>query len=229
VASLEDELAETEGFAAQAAHELLTPLLMTETFADIVADRLKGGEHAQSRSDLQAVGRNAARTRRTVEGLLREATRAGRPPRFERVDLDVIARDVVAMLGPEQEHRQARIEIGRLPLVSGEPDLLGAVLVNLLVNALKYNPRRGGVIHVHGERADGWCAIHVDDEAPQLPEDERERIFEAYHRGRRERRVRGAGLGLTICRRIVERHGGTIAVGPAPGGGNRFTFTVPAA
>jgi signal transduction histidine kinase len=71
--------------------------------------------------------------------------------------------------------------------------------------------------------------VHVDDEAPRLPEDERQRIFQPYHRGRRERRVRGSGLGLAICRRIVERHGGDIGVSPAPTGGNRFTFTVPAA
>jgi signal transduction histidine kinase len=229
VAELEGALSDMEGFAAQAAHELLTPLVMAETFAGMVGERLDRVQYADSRRDLESLARSAARTRRLVEALLHEARSAGRPPWRERVDLGALARDAVAMLAPEVERRAARVEIDELPAVSGEPELLGAVLVNLLVNALKYNPRQAGTIRVSAECDADWCTIHVDDEAPPVPEEDRERIFQPYHRGRNERRVRGAGLGLAICRRIVERHGGTIGVTRAPTGGNRFSFTVPPA
>jgi two-component system sensor histidine kinase KdpD len=68
----------------------------------------------------------------------------------------------------------------------------------------------------------------VDSEGPTISAEQRERIFEPYYRGAGERRARGAGLGLAICRYIVERHGGHIGVAPAPGGGNRFWFTLSA-
>jgi signal transduction histidine kinase len=117
--------------------------------------------------------------------------------------------------------------VDELPVVRGEAELLGGLLMNLLANALKYNPRQGGAVHIGATTTDGTWTIFVDDEGPTIPPSERERIFRPYERGRGERRVKGAGLGLAISRRIVDRHGGTIGVTEAPSGGNRFAFTLP--
>jgi len=83
-------------------------------------------------------------------------------------------------------------------------------------------------VHVATESHNGTWRLIVEDQGKGIPASERERIFEPYYRGAGERRARGAGLGLAICRYIVERHGGHIGVAPAPGGGNRFWFTLPA-
>jgi signal transduction histidine kinase len=144
------------------------------------------------------------------------------------VDCNRLVTDVIALLQPEIEARGASIQVGELPSVRGEAALLGGLFTNLLTNALKYGPRSGGVISVTAEREPAQWRITIDDDGPPIPEDERARIFEPFRRGRRERRARGAGLGLTICRRIVERHGGRIGVAARPDGGNRFYFTLPA-
>ena len=216
-----------EAFAAVAAHELVVPLVMTESYAAIVRERLDGDEHAPSRRALDALARGAARTRLLIESLLHEARAAERPLLRKPVDLNRVVRDCALLVDPEVSARRANVEIGDLPEVLGEEALLGSVFVNLMFNALKYSPRQGGTIRIDATRELGRWLLTVESEGPTIPHEDRERIFEPFHRARTERRERGAGLGLTICRRIVERHGGEIGVAPANGDGNRFFFTLP--
>lgn len=228
VAALEDEKAALEGFAAVAAHELVIPLVMTESYAAIVSDRLEGDEHADVRADLAALGRGAARARVLVETLLHDARSSERALARRPVDLNIVVRECVALLGPEIQARGASVEVADLPVVFGEEPLLNGVFVNLIINALKYSPRQDGAIRVGVERELGQWRFIVSSEGPTIPQEDRERIFEPFHRSRQERRERGAGLGLAICRRIIERHGGTIGVTAANGSGNSFYFTLPA-
>jgi signal transduction histidine kinase len=100
--------------------------------------------------------------------------------------------------------------------------------MNLVSNALKYGPRHGGKIVITATRLGGGWRFCVRSQGSTIPVEDRVRIFDAYRRRRGERRVRGAGLGLAICREIVARHGGRIWVSAARGGGNRFCFTLPA-
>jgi signal transduction histidine kinase len=228
VSALEDEKAALEGFAAVAAHELVVPLVMAESYASIVSDRLDGEEHADSRRDLDALGRGAARARLLVETLLHDARSSERPVLRRPVDLNMVVRQCVALIDPEIAARGARVEIAELPTVMGEETLLSGVFTNLLVNALKYSPRQGGTIHIDLDRELTHWRFYVHSDGPTIPLEDRERIFEPFHRARGERRARGSGLGLAICRRIVERHGGTIGVTAANGSGNSFYFTLPA-
>jgi signal transduction histidine kinase len=132
------------------------------------------------------------------------------------------------MLRPEIEARGADVRVGELPVVLGEAELLGGLITNLLMNALKYSPRDAGAIRIGSERGDRAWVVYVDSEGPPILPEDRERIFRPYHRGRGERRARGVGLGLAICRRIAEHHGGSIDVAEAgPEGGNRFFVTLP--
>ncbi len=229
VTQLEQEKADVEAFAAVAAHEMVEPLVMAEAYAAIVADRLTGPEHGSSRQDLDTLARGMARMRRLAEMLLHEARSSERALALTTVSMSALTRDCVALLAPEIGAREARVELGELPEALGDQVLLSGVMSNLLVNALKYSPRLGAAIHVGGERADGLCRFFVDSEGPPIPYEARARIFGAYERGPGERRAVGAGLGLSICRRIVRRHGGDIGVTDAAGGGNRFHFTLRAA
>jgi signal transduction histidine kinase len=101
------------------------------------------------------------------------------------------------------------------------------VFTNLLTNALKYGPRHGGTIAVGAVRVTHGWQLGVESKGEPVPPADRERIFKPYCRGNGERRARGSGLGLSICREIVERHGGKLGVVPVEGG-NRFQFTLPA-
>lgn len=228
VAQLEDENAALEGFTVVAAHELVVPLVMAESYATLITDRLDPVAHADTRSDLETLARGAARTRRLVETLLTEARTSTRPLLRRPVDLNAVVDECVSLLQPEVAAREARIETADLPVVLGEAPLLASLFTNLLVNALRYSPRQGGAIRVDASREpEHWRIVVLSDGRP-IPEEERERVFEPFQRGRGERRERGAGLGLTICRRIVERHGGTIGVTAANEHGNAFYFTLPA-
>lgn len=228
VEQLEREKADIEAFAALAAHEMVEPLIMAEAFAAMVSERLHTDEHADSRADLAALSRGAARVRLLVEALLHDARAmtGGIPRRY--VDLDAVVRDCLTLLGPEIASRSAHVELAPLPTVWCEEASLTGVFTNLLVNALKYSPRRGAHIAIAATRENGDWRISVESEGPTIPEEDRERIFEPFNRARGERRVRGAGLGLHICRRIIERHGGRLGVTPVNGSGNIFSFTLPA-
>jgi signal transduction histidine kinase len=227
IAVLEAEKAALEGYAALAAHELVTPLVIAESYASIVGERLVGPEHEASRADLRSLGRSAARARLLVESLLHDARTSSRPLRLRPVDLDTVVRQIVSDLESEIAERQAEVEISPLPQVMGDEALLSSVFSNLIVNALKYSPRHDGSISISAIREPHDWRLVIRSGGPPIALEDRDRIFEAYNRGRSERRERGLGLGLSISRRIVERHGGTIGVA-ADDDGNRFYFTIPA-
>ena len=228
IAELVAEKRDVEAFAAVAAHELLAPLVLADAYATTVAERLDEDRHADARRELDALRRAAARTRLLVETLLHDARSRGRALRIRAIDLNVVLRECLTLLGPEIRDRGAEVHGAELPEVRGEETLISAVFTNLILNALRYGPREHGKILVDADREDAGWRFSVQSQGPTIPAADRERIFERYHRGRGERRARGAGLGLTICRHIVERHGGRIGVTAANGGANRFYFTLPA-
>jgi signal transduction histidine kinase len=228
VEQLEREKAAVEAFAAVAAHELVEPLVMTEAYATMVSDRLDADQHADSRRDLDALSRGAARLRLLIETLLHDARTSGREIKRDPVDLNHIVEESLALLAPEIAARGADVEVETLPSVVGEEALLSGLFANLLINALKYSPRQSPEIRVRALReAESW-RVEVESSGPTIPVEDRERIFEPFHRGTGERRAHGAGLGLATCRRIVERHGGAIGVRATNGSGNVFHFTLPA-
>jgi signal transduction histidine kinase len=227
VEALEREKAQMEAFAAVAAHELVEPLVMTEAYASIISDRLDGPEHDGSRTDLQTLGRAMARLRLLVESVLHEARSKSHAIERRPLKVGPLVADCLALLEPEIEARDAHVVIEELPDATADEALLGGVFGNLLINALKYSPRRGATITVGGRAEQGRRRYWVDSEGPVIPADDRTRIFTSFQRGRDERRASGAGLGLSICQRIVTRHGGEIGVEPIGDEGNRFYFTLP--
>jgi signal transduction histidine kinase len=228
ISELEREKADVESFAAVAAHELHAPLILADSYATAITDRLDGELHADSRRDLDALRRAAARTRLLVETLLHDARSQGRKLRRRPIDLDGVLRECLTLLAPEIDRRRANVQVPELPEVYGERALISVVFTNLLLNALRYGPRDHGTIRVDATPEDAGWRLSVQSQGAPIPVEDRVRIFEPYHRGRGERRARGAGLGLAICQQIVERHGGEIGVTVAPNGDNRFYFTLPA-
>jgi len=228
VAELERENAEVQAFAAVAAHELVEPLVMAEAYASLLAARLDAPEHAESRDDLDALGRGVRRMRLLTDSLLHDARAGVDEPITRPVDMVAVVQDCLRLLNPEIASRDIAVEVGELPGTTGDEALLTGVVSNLLVNALKYSPRSGATVRLGGWREGDTCFFFVESEGPTIPVEDRDRIFEPFRRGTGERRARGMGLGLALCRRIVERHGGEIGVEPADESGNRFWFTLPA-
>ncbi|MBM7775568.1 PAS domain S-box-containing protein [Actinokineospora baliensis] len=223
LAAANDEL---DRFTAMVAHDLKSPLTAitayTEVVADLIADR-----GAAERTALAAISRAAGRMTVMIDDLLAHARSSHESLGLREVDLDGIVDDLAAELSAGS----ARVEItrDRLPEVPGHPTLLRQVMANLLGNAVKYvapgvTPR----VHVAAEWVDGAVTITTSDNGIGIAPDARERVFALFHRADTVSDYQGTGIGLSTCRRIVERHGGQIWIEPNHPGGTRVRFTVPA-
>jgi signal transduction histidine kinase len=155
-----------------------------------------------------------------------EATWADSP--LMRVDCTTLVERTLLHLDAEIIRTGATVHVGRLPTVHAEPIQLSRVFQNLISNACKSaSPGRTANIVVSAERIEGGWQLSVTDDGAGVPAEDRERIFELFKRGRTAEGDGGMGIGLAICRTIVERHGGRIWVENAPDGGSRFAFSIP--
>jgi signal transduction histidine kinase len=228
IAELERDKAALDRFAADAAHELLTPLVMIDAYAATALERLHDELDADSVSDLDALRLAAARSRQLVQTLLEHARSRRRPLERRDVEVAALVREALTLLAPEIRARGVAVEVGELPRVEADVTLIVAVFTNLLTNALKFGPREGAKIRVVARQdPDGWRFV-IQSQGRAIAAEDAERIFEPYRRGRDERRTRGTGLGLAICREIVVWHGGRMGVESTEGGRNAFWFTLPA-
>ena len=212
-------------FTADASHELRTPLAVIEahTSLALAQDRDVGWY----RSAFGRIDRESKRMRRMLEDLLWLARfdASKRPPNVEPVDLAVMAAQAVDRFGAIAETRQLTIELSAPPegaVVAAPAEWLDRLLGVLLDNACKYAPDGGRVevaVVVDGSRV----ALTVDDSGPGIPETERTRIFDRFHRATDLQG--GAGLGLAIADAIVRATGGRWRVASAPAGGARMGIT----
>jgi light-regulated signal transduction histidine kinase (bacteriophytochrome) len=167
-----------------------------------------------------------------MQALIRDLLTYSRVGRAElrsvAVDLRGLTEQVLAGMRTSIAETRARIEVGELPTVRGDPGQLHQLLQNLIANALKFTGDAPPVVRIRAERDGDRCRIAIADEGIGLEPEYAERIFEVFQRLHPPEEYPGTGVGLAICRAIVERHGGTIAVDVAPGEGSTFTFTLPA-
>jgi len=197
---------------AKCSHELRTPLTRLRLAVDRVqaGDARAGGELSRNIAELDAL---------IGELLLSSRLEANaRPDHVEPVEL-------LALAAEEAAHFDR--EVGGLPVsIAGDPALLRRLLRNLLENARVHG---GGAVEVRVEPHANGARIVVEDAGPGVPAAERERIFEAFHRGRDLAQPAGYGLGLSIVRQIARVHGGEVRCEARDGGGSRFVVLLPAA
>ena len=226
--SLERECTRLRDFAALAAHELLRPVIMAQECAARLVAVDHGALGDAARTDLELLLTASSEVRVLVDTLLADARRGESALEAEPVDLARVVRDCLRTLAPEIEARGLRVRIGELPVVTGDAVLLTAVFMNLIVNAIRHGGGRRGEIRVFGEPLDGGWMLAVDSPGSPLSEDDRKAVFDSTSRNVEGRRGRGAGLGLVLVRRIVERHGGAVGAMSPDNWTNRFFFTLPA-
>jgi two-component system, OmpR family, sensor histidine kinase KdpD len=142
--------------------------------------------------------------------------------------IDDLVFGVLSRLSGRLAERDVNVEIpADLPMVSVDAVLIDQLLVNLLENALRYTPS-GSPIEIRGASEGGAVSVEVCDRGPGIPAAERERVFDKFYRGQAAKHNDGGtGLGLTICRAVVQAHGGSIAIAARTDGGTRVRFTLP--
>ena len=218
-----------EQFAYAASHDLQEPLRMVSSYLQLVEDRYADelDEDGQEFIDFAVDG--ADRMRDMIEGLLQYSRVETQGDEFEPVDLDEVFADVRRDLEIKIEETDAEITVEGLPRVHGDAGQLSQVCQNLLDNAIEYSGDDRPRIHVAAERnGDEWL-ISVSDDGIGIDPEYADRVFEVFQSLHTQGEFDGTGIGLALCERIVERHGGEIWVESEPGEGSTFSFTLPAA
>ena len=208
-------------------HDLRTPLASIKASASSLLDREVRWDDAEREEFLATINTEADRLTRLVHNLLDMS-------RIEAGALDprLIESSVAEVTGPPARRARAasdqRVEVDvpdDLPPILADPVRLDQVLTNLLDNARSY--AAGSPVQVVARQAGDTVELRVVDHGPGIPVSERERIFDQFYRVERGRRTEGTGMGLAICRGIVQAHGGTLRVETTPGGGASFVLTLP--
>jgi signal transduction histidine kinase len=218
---------ELEQYAYVASHDLQEPLRLVTSYSELLARRYREKLDEQGRGYVDTIVGNTTRMRDFIRGLL-EYSRLGRDAdRTEAAPLGAMLDEVRASLQVGIAEAGAEITADELPTIACNRLEMRQVLQNLIANALKFRASRPPRIHI-GARADrgGWV-ITVRDNGPGIDPAGAERLFEMFHRSASASAVPGAGIGLAVCKKVVERHGGRIWVEPSPGGGATFAFSIP--
>ncbi|MFC4541254.1 PAS domain S-box protein [Halosolutus amylolyticus] len=225
---LEESNERLEQFAYAASHDLQEPLRMVTSYLQLLENRYGDAFDEDGEEFLQFAVDGAERMREMIDGLLEYSRVETRGDPFEPVDLDAIVDEVLADLSLRIDESDAEITTADLPRVEGDASQLRQVFQNLLSNAIAYSGDETPRVHVDAERRGRKWVISVRDEGIGIDPDDQDRVFTIFDRLHSREEYEGTGIGLALCERIVERHGGDIWVESDPGEGSTFSFTLPA-
>ena len=218
-----------EKFAYAASHDLQEPLRTVANFAELLSSRYSDRLDADGREFINYVVTGAHHMRKLVDDLLAYARVDAETPSPANVDCNALfgelRKDLIAAIAESG----ATINCGTLPTVSGNPVQIKQVFSNLLTNAIKFRREAPPQIHIRSARENGLCIISVQDNGTGIPPKYQKRIFNMYERLHSGPRYPGTGMGLALCKKIVERHHGRIWVDSTEGAGSTFYFSLPAA
>ena len=227
MAELQRSNADLEHFARVASHDLQSPLIVVAGFVRLLQARYGG--QLDDKADLY-IGKALAGVER-MEALIHAVLAYSRldatDRAFEPTPCSGVVADALATLQPEIEASGGTVTCDPLPTVRADAAQLAQVFQNLVGNALKFRGVRPPSVHVGVEPKPGRWVFAVRDNGIGIQPEDRERLFAMFGRLHRHDDYPGTGIGLAICKRIVERHGGRIWVVSRPGEGSTFRFSLP--
>ncbi len=232
---MSDKLVESDkfrkSFLSMVTHDLRAPLTNLGFFLDMVREGLYDDNLDSLKYRVENLGPELERINRLLDGLLQIDKAESGHLELQLTDIDVhamIDNSINSII--ELAHGKeidVTVEIHEAARIRGDVDRLSQVLINLLGNAIKFTPA-GGAINIRASQSDGSCSISVSDTGPGIPRDQMDCIFKLYHQSKAEHAKSGFGLGLTICKSLVEQHGGRIGVTANKSGpGTTFWFSIP--
>ncbi|MEA2488627.1 MAG: hypothetical protein QOH21_419 [Acidobacteriota bacterium] len=226
---LEQSNRELEDFAYVASHDLQEPLRKIQAFGDLLRAKHAEALPEQGRDYIERMQSAAKRMQVLINDLLSFSRVTTKAQPFVRVDLSSVAAEVVKDLEVRLHDSGGRIDIGPLPAIEADPLQMRQLLQNLAGNALKFHrPDVPPVVEIRAQLENGHCRITVSDNGIGFEEKYADRIFTMFERLHARTKYEGTGIGLAICRKIAERHGGEIRAHGTPGEGATFVVTLPA-
>ncbi len=216
-----------EHFAYVASHDLQEPLRMVASYTQLLAQRYAGQLDERAQKYIHYAVDGAERMQRLINGLLEysRVTRKGRPA--ELVSAGAVLADALNNLAAAVSESGAQVTHAELPVVLADPVQLLQLFQNLVGNALKFRGPAAPRVHVAAREAAAQWVFEVRDNGIGIEAKHHQRIFEIFQRLHTREEYPGAGIGLALCKRIVERHGGAIWLESTPGQGTTFFFALP--
>ncbi len=214
-------------FASIASHDLQEPLRKIKTFSSLLYDANANNFSSESKELANKIIYSADRMQTLVHDVLSLST-ISEEIEFNPVNIEEIISSVREDLEIKISEKKAIIKVGEIPMVKGNKSYLTQLFLNLLSNAIKFTNRKP-VISVTGEKKGNRVYIHISDNGIGIGEKDFSRIFEAFARLNSKTEFEGSGIGLTICKKIVNIHKGDIHVMSKDGAGTTFTVDLPAA
>lgn len=226
-AELERSNAELAQFAHAASHDLSEPLRTVSSYVQMIASRYRGRLDSDADEFIGFAVEGVAQMQALIDGLLAYSTAGSTNFACEPVDCGEVVWRVLCALERSISESKAQITVDPLPTVSCDAAHLAEVFQNLISNAIKFADVAPPRIRISAEREPkAWC-LSVQDNGIGIEPHHRQRVFDMFRRLHSHQAYSGTGIGLTICKKIVERQGGGIWVESAPDGGSIFRFTLP--
>ncbi|SEW30180.1 PAS domain-containing sensor histidine kinase [Natrinema salifodinae] len=226
ISQLEESNKRLEQFAYAASHDLQEPLRMVSSYLQLIERRYADALDGDGEEFLEFAVDGAERMREMIDGLLAYSRVETQGDPLEPLDLDSLLENVFEDLQLQIEETDAEITVEDLPRVRGDGSQLRQVFQNLLSNAIEYNGDDPPRIRIDADRRGRKWVISVEDDGIGIDPDDQDRVFDVFQRLHSRDEHPGTGIGLALCQRIVERHGGEIWVDSEPGEGSTFSFTL---
>jgi hypothetical protein len=217
-----------EAFAATVSHDLRNPLGAIDAMTKLIVENFGERIPAEAVELLQSVNTEARQTLQLIDDLLRFARLGRQPLSKQPVDVTALVRDVLAELRLVHADRSVALRVGELPNCIGDPALLKQVLLNLLSNAYKFTGRKDvAIVEVEGRRDDNELVFLIRDNGAGFDMRYADGLFGVFQRLHGKSKFEGTGVGLSIVRSIVERHGGRVWAEGEVDKGATFYFSIP--
>jgi signal transduction histidine kinase len=224
---LERSNRELQQFAYVASHDLQEPLRTISSFTQLLAKRYQDNLDDKAREFINFAVDGCKRMQNLINDLLSFSRVGTQGKPLERVSCDVVLDRALTSLKIAVQESRAVVSRDPLPFVLADPVQLGQLFQNLLGNAVKFRGKDTPRIHISAEPQGAHWRISIRDNGIGIAPEHNDRIFVIFQRLHTKAQYPGTGIGLAICKKIAERHGGRIWVSPAPGGGSIFSFTLP--
>lgn len=216
-----------EDFVSTISHELRTPLGFIKGYSTSLLRQDTNWDEDTQKEFLMIIDEEADRLSLLIENVLESARLQSKtlPLRFQPLRLDAVLRDVVMRIRSRYKDLEVNMDIVTASPIYGDGVRIAQVFENLFTNAIKYAP--GAPIHIALEQTGGNLLVSFTDQGPGIPADALPLIFERFYRVRSEKTLTGSGLGLYICKQIIQAHRGKIWAESNPGEGTAFFIELP--